>query len=247
MLDERVKIVLLFAVTIAMFAAASPWALAVWAAALAAVAYATGVAARTVLRLMRPVGIVLAFTLLANLVSCDGRADIALAGPVGLSAAGGLRGFTAVCRIFLLVGFSVCMASSASPTALSDAAVRLAKPLGVLGVPVADVGLAMMIAIRSIPLVEAEARHVQSAQAARCAPFDEGGLVERIGVWGSVLVPLVVGLFRQADRMAEAMDARCYGSGASTRLAPRSLAARDWLALVMGLAGMAAVVLVSWM
>ncbi|MFR3450778.1 MAG: hypothetical protein ACLTSX_03140 [Collinsella sp.] len=37
---------------------------------------------------------------------------------------------------------------------------------------------------------------------ARGARFDEGGLVERIRIWGSVLTPLVVGLFRRADRLA---------------------------------------------
>ena len=45
-----------------------------------------------VLRGIRPVAVILAFTLVANLVSCDGRGTVELVGAIGLSPAGGLRG-----------------------------------------------------------------------------------------------------------------------------------------------------------
>ena len=56
-------------------------------------------------------------------------------------------------------------------------------------------------------------------QTARGAAFDEGSVLRRVRAWASVLTPVVVGLFRRADRVAESMDARLYGS--SARRGPR--------------------------
>ena len=102
-----------------------------------------------ILRAMRPVAIVLAFTLIANLVSCDGRAMIELAGPVGLDPAGGLRGLLAVVRIVLLVGFSLVVAASTTGTQLSDACVRLLRPCARWGVPVGPLGTVLSLALYS--------------------------------------------------------------------------------------------------
>ncbi len=132
-LDARVKIALLVFATIGVFAARSPVMLVPWLAVLCCCLRASRIGLPSVLRGMRPVAFILAFTLVANLVSCDGRASISFIGPVGIDPAGGLRGLTAVLRILLLVGFSLCVASSTSGTQLSDACVRLcsSSPLSV--------------------------------------------------------------------------------------------------------------------
>ena len=65
--------------------------------------------------------------------------------------------------------------------------------------------------------------------------FDAGGMVARIRVWGSVLVPVMVGLFRRADRIGAAMDARCYHEGARSARDPLPLALRDKAVLAAGL------------
>jgi energy-coupling factor transport system permease protein len=54
-----------------------------------------------------------------------------------------------------------------------------------------------------------------------------------------VLVPLFVNLFRRADELATAMEARCYRGGAGrTRLRESVLTAVDWLVFVSGSAAM---------
>ena len=70
----------------------------------------------------------------------------------------------------------------------------------------------------------------------------EGSLWERLRAWQTVLIPLFVGLFRRADALAVAMDARCYGAPdvARTSLAPRRFSARSGLVLAGGLLACAA-------
>ncbi|MDO4437165.1 MAG: ATP-binding cassette domain-containing protein [Coriobacteriaceae bacterium] len=236
-IDARVKVTLLFAATAGVFMSAGLPSLIPWFIVLAACLHAAGLRVQSVARGMRPVAIVLAFTLLANMISCDGSADLVLAGAVGISELGMQRGLMAVARILLLVGFSLCVASSTTGTQISDAAIRLMRPLARLGVPVAPLGMVLSLALRFIPLVSEELGRIRLAQRARGARFDEGTLVQRIGVWSSVLTPLMIGLFRRADRLADAMAARCYDASAAGRLpSPRPLAMQDRWALAIGFA-----------
>lgn len=233
--DARVKLILLLLATVGVFSAQSPVVLLAWAVVLFGALGAARMRPSRILSAMRPVAIVLAFTLIANLVSCDGRATIELAGPVGLDPAGGLRGLLAVVRIVLLVGFSLVVAASTTGTQLSDACVRLLRPCARWGVPVGPLGTVLSLALRFIPLVSEELNRIRLAQRARGASFDNGTVIERIGVWASVLTPLMIGLFRRADRLAEAMSARCYDAVSAGRLpAPRPLEALDCRVLIVG-------------
>lgn len=233
--DARVKLILLLLATVGVFSAQSPVVLLAWAVVLFGALGAARMRPSRILRAMRPVAIVLAFTLIANLMSCDGRATIELAGPVGLDPAGGLRGLLAVVRIVLLVGFSLVVAASTTGTQLSDACVRLLRPCARWGVPVGPLGTVLSLALRFIPLVSEELNRIRLAQRARGASFDNGTVIERIGVWASVLTPLMIGLFRRADRLAEAMSARCYDAVSAGRLpAPRPLGSLDRRVLVVG-------------
>lgn len=233
--DARVKLILLLLATVGVFSAQSPVVLSAWAVVLFGALGAARMRPSRILSAMRPVAIVLTFTLIANLVSCDGRATIELAEPVGLDPAGGLRGLLAVVRIVLLVGFSLVVAASTTGTQLSDACVRLLRPCARWGVPVGPLGTVLSLALRFIPLVSEELNRIRLAQRARGASFDNGTVIERIGVWASVLTPLMIGLFRRADRLAEAMSARCYDAVSAGRLpAPRPLEALDCRVLIVG-------------
>ena len=83
---------------------------------------------------------------------------------------------------------------------------------------------------------------MHDAQWARGAAFAEGGLWERLRAWQTVLIPLFVGLFRRADSLAVAMDARCYGAPdvVRTSFAPRRFSALSGCVLAAGLLACAA-------
>ncbi len=245
-IDARVKITLLIFATLGVFTAAAPREWCFWIVALAVAMRGARLGVRDVLRGMRPVAIILMFTLAANLVSCDGGGAMPLAGPIGLDFAGGMRGAAAVARILLLVGFSLAVSISTTATQISDAVVRLLRPFARLGMPVAALSTVLSLALRFIPLVSEELGRIRLAQRARGARFDEGGLIMRIRIWSSVLTPLMVGLFRRSDRLAEAMSARCYDASSTGRLpAPRPLGRHDRVLLAGSLTFMAAAIAAS--
>lgn len=244
-LDARVKLVLLLAATVALFSASSPLELMPWVVLLVALMRAARMDPLSVLRSVKPVAIVLLFTVVANAVALDGRAAIVLAGPVGIDPAGALRGCTAALRIVLMVGFALTVSVSTTPPAIADACVRLMRPLARFGVPVGDIGLAASLALRFIPIVAEEFDRIRLAQRARGVSFDEGTLRQRIGVWASVLTPLVVSLMRRADRLGESMAARCYGKAATIH-DPVPLSAADRSVLVGGLVACAFLGIMCW-
>ena len=84
-----------------------------------------------------------------------------------------------------------------------------------------------------------EIGRIHDAQWSRGAKFGEGSIASRLRAWSTVLVPLFVGMFRRADDLAVAMDARCYGMPGvqRTSLTRKPLAARDVAKLLVGLVG----------
>lgn len=244
--DARVKVTLLLVATAALFAARAPWTLAVWAMLCLLVLRASGIGGKAVARALKPVALLFAFIVCANLVSCDGSADVAIAGSVGISTVGAARAATAVSRIIMLVCLALSVATSTTPTKLAHACTSLMRPLGHIGVPIEDVGLVLSMALRFIPVVSEEAGRIRLAQRARGVNFDEGSVLRRVRAWAAVLTPLVVGLFRRADRVAESMDARCYGQRSSGQHRRVPLQPADKLVLLGGLVVMAVLTVLSY-
>lgn len=244
--DARVKVTLLLVATAALFAARAPWTLAMWAMLCLLVLRASGIGGKAVARALKPVALLFAFIVCANLVACDGSADVAIAGSVGISTVGAARAATAVSRIIMLVCLAFSVATSTTPTKLAHACTSLMRPLGHIGVPIEDVGLVLSMALRFIPVVSEEAGRIRLAQRARGVNFDEGSVLRRVRAWAAVLTPLVVGLFRRADRVAESMDARCYGQRSSGQHRRVPLQPADKLVLLGGLVVMAVLTVLSY-
>lgn len=244
--DARVKVTLLLVATAALFAARVPWTLAMWAMLCLLVLRASGIGGKAVAHALKPVALLFAFIVCANLVSCDGSADVAIAGSVGISTVGAARAATAVARIIMLVCLALSVATSTTPTKLAHACTSLMRPLGHIGVPIEDVGLVLSMALRFIPVVSEEAGRIRLAQRARGVNFDEGSVLRRVRAWAAVLTPLVVGLFRRADRVAESMDARCYGQRSSGQHRRVPLQPADKLVLLGGLVVMAVLTVLSY-
>lgn len=217
-LDARVKLACLLAVTVALFAASSPVALAAMAAAVLAAAHLGGLSARELAQGLRPTAVILAFSLLANAFVADGTASLTLVGPLGISYPGLARGALAVGRIAVLVFAALVLSATTSSTAVADALTSLMAPLSRLGVPVGDIAMTVSIALRFIPLTAEELVRIRDAQRARGVDFAQGSVSARVRRWLSVLAPLVVALFRRADDLAQAMAERCYRGRGRTRL-----------------------------
>ena len=115
-------------------------------------------------------------------------------------------------RLFLLISGASLLSLTTTPVEIADGTESLMKPLKLIKVPVHDIAMIMSIALRFIPTLFEETNKIISAQKARGASFDTGGLIARAKALQPVLIPLFVNSFRRADELAFAMDARCYNA-----------------------------------
>ena len=115
-------------------------------------------------------------------------------------------------RLVLLICGASLLSLTTTPVEIADGAESLMKPLKLIKVPVHDIAMIMSIALRFIPTLFEETNKIISAQKARGASFDTGGLFARAKALLPVLIPLFVNSFRRADELAFAMDARCYNA-----------------------------------
>lgn len=234
-IDARIKLALLAACSVATFVARPGVGLAAMAVLLGVALAASSTSVSEVVRGVRPALIVLAFSLVVNTFTFGATVDLRLVGDFGLSLAGLVRGFTAVARVVIVVGFALTLSRTTVPPRVAGAAAALISPLARLGVPVGDVSMVLSVAIRFIPVCLTEVDRIVGAQRVRGVRFDQGGVVERVRRWSSVLVPLIVALFRRADDLAESMCDRCYTGQGRTQL-EEALSPMDHVTLTLVLA-----------
>lgn len=257
-LDARVKIALLVAYSMMLFAVDTWTGMGTSTLLFATCLAVSGVPASRVFALAVPAYVLAAFSVVFNMFAfaspdalASASASVAagdvlagiypLIGGFSLSIQGLLSGLFFAARIVLLVlaSFIVCLTSTS--TELTDALRSFLSPLAKLGFPADDVAMVLSIALRFIPVTAEELGHVRDAQWSRGAKFDEGSLWRRMRAWQAVFVPLFVRLFRRADALAQAMESRCYGIGPRTSLNDRRLSASAAVTLVAGCALCAAV------
>lgn len=152
-----------------------------------------------------------------------------------------------VVRIFCLIIGSSLLTYTTSPTALTDALERLLTPLKWVRVNVQELAMMMTIALRFIPTLIEETDKIMSAQKARGADMESGGLLKRIKALLPVLIPLFVSAFRRAYELALAMECRCYQGGAGrTRMKQLRWRAVDGVAFLLLAALLAALIWLNY-
>lgn len=237
-LDPRVKLILLFVWTLALFALESWVALLAFVALMVVCARGAHVPLGSFVRNVAPLALVLLVILLAGALRFDESGAWTLGGPVGIDPEGLERGAKMVVRVVAMVLLSVLVTATTAVTALTEALLSLMGPLRRFGLPVDDLATMTSIALRFIPLCGEQLDRVTMAQRARGARVGEGGPVHRIMSWVPVMIPLFVGLFRRSDALAIAMAARCYRGEGRTCLTTLCLRPVD-IAVLLGGIGLA--------
>lgn len=255
-LNAQVKIILACVFSIAVFFVES-WAGLLIVAAFVAMLYMVArVPVTRAARGLIPIIFILAFTIIVHTFSISlGSAaapglstagslgltqEWVLFGSFGITLDGLMRGLFFALRIVLLVLICSLLTFTSSMMELTDAMLRMFGPLRRFGVPVDDIAMMISIALRFIPTTAREAQMIQLAQKARCANFDDGNLFVRLKSWVPVFIPLFVRLFRRADDLADAMDARCYAGGRRTRMNVTTLSGADIATLIIGIVAIVA-------
>lgn len=165
----------------------------------------------------------------------ENAAPVSLIGSLVFVPSGFERGMFYVVRIALLCMAGLVLAYTTESERLTAALEFILRPLRALGIPTQDISMMLTVALRFIPLTVEELQQIRMAQLARNASFGVGGPVARVKAWGPVMVPLFVNLYRRAETLAFALDARCYGArDERTTMGVLRFAASDWVLLAGG-------------
>lgn len=161
---------------------------------------------------LKPILFIVTFTVVLNLFYGTGEPLVQL-GFLKITMNGILNSILIAVRIVCLILISSILTFTTSPTQLTDAIERLLKPLTYVKVPVHEFAMMMTIALRFVPTLLEETDKIMSAQKARGADMESGGLMQRVKALIPVLIPLFVSAFRRAYDLATAMESRCYTGG----------------------------------
>ena len=234
-LDPRVKIILTVAYIVAIFLAKNMWSfLAVTASAILLV-FISKISWKTILKSMKPLIFVLAFTTFFNLFWTAGDVLLISFWKINIYLEGVIFSIMMILRISaLLIGTTVLLTYTTSPIMLTDALERLLSPLRIIKLPVHEFSMMMTIALRFIPTLVEETDKIMCAQKARGADFESGSLMRRAKALVPILIPLFISAFRRADELATAMECRCYrGGDGRTRMTQLKLAGLDFAAVAV--------------
>ncbi len=240
-MDPRAKIVLSIAYIVAIFLANNFFGLAAVTLFLVIAVAFSRVPAGSVLRSVKMILFVIVFTAVLNLFfysSSDELHVLVKWWVITISWESIINMIFLAMRLFLLVLGTSVLTLTTTPVALTDGIESLLTPLKWIRFPVHELALIMSIALRFIPTLIDETNRIVSAQKARGANFETGGLIKRAKAMIPVLVPLLVSAFRRAEDLGDAMDARCYsGSKGRTKYKKLTFGWRDAIGLLL-LAGL---------
>lgn len=245
-LDPRVKIALTALFIVFIFIAQNFYALGIVVLLLFSVLLLSGVPLKQYFKSLKAVIFVVSFTSLLNLFYGTGTPLVTLFGFIKITANGISSAIFITIRILSLILFSSVLTFTTSPTELTDALERILKPLKILHVPVHEISMMMTIALRFVPTLLEETDKIMSAQKARGADLESGGLVQRVRALIPILIPMFVSSFRRAYDLAMAMECRCYHGGEGrTKMKQLHVSGRDYATLTVCVAVCAVIIVLS--
>jgi energy-coupling factor transport system permease protein len=137
-------------------------------------------------------------------------------------------------RVILLYYVTTMLMLTTSLVDLTNGLELILGPLQRLRVPVNELVLVFVIAIKFVPIFIEEMERLARAQTARGVPFDEGGALTRARRLGRLLVPIFISGFARADTLTIALNTRSYRGGRyRTKLRQMRAKSSDWLVLML--------------
>ncbi|MFC1526494.1 energy-coupling factor transporter transmembrane component T family protein [Candidatus Latescibacterota bacterium] len=212
-LDPRTKFVCTMVVMMATITTEHPLAIGFAATVVVALTALGRLPARLLLRNLRPFAWLFLFTFVLHGLMTPGRVlwHVPLL-DLDLTVTGLRQGSLLSLRLAVVISAAALMTLTTAPMELTDGLERMLSPLRRLGFPAHELAMMVTIALRFIPVLAEEAERLYKAQAARGGDFT-GGPLQRARKLVPLLVPLFISAFSRADRLALAMESRCYRGG----------------------------------
>ena len=243
--DPRLKLVLVIAMIVTLFLASGPISYALLALYIFTVIKISGIQPGMVVRGLKPVVFIVAFTAILNLFYTPGN-ELWGWGFLHITDQGIRVAILMVLRILLLIIGTSMLTYTTSPIELTDGLEMLLSPFKKIHLPVHELAMMMSIALRFIPTLIEETEKIIAAQKARGADFESGSLIQRARAMVPILVPLFISAFRRADELAIAMECRLYrGDVGRTRMKQMKFGRVDVLAGTVSAVLFAAIIVIS--
>ena len=232
-MGPRFKLVQIIALIVFVFLEPNFIGLGILSAVVVLVLLLTNVPLKMYLRNLKPIIAIIILTALLNIFYVKDGSVLFSWWIFTVTSEGVFKAIFMATRIILMILISSVLTYTTTPTELTDAIESLLSPLKFIGLGEAVHTLAMMmtIALRFIPTLTDEADKIMSAQKARGADMENGGILKRLKALMPILIPLLFSSVRRAYELAEAMDCRCYTGGKGrTRMKKLSPTIIDFIA-----------------
>ena len=208
-LDPRTKILLTAMYIVALFLAKQLVGYGIMMVVLASAIAVSKVKLKTIFRGLKPIMMIIVITAFLNLFWTPGQ-TIWKWGFLNLTVEGIWSAIFMVLRISMLILCTFLLTYTTSPILLTDGLENLMGPLKKIHVPVHELSMMMSIALRFIPTLIKETDKIMSAQKARGADMESGGLMQRIKALVPVLIPLFVSSFNRKQNKKPDYPQRLY-------------------------------------
>ena len=139
------------------------------------------------------------------------------------------KGVELAARFILLLLFAALLTASTSPSAITAGIERLLRPFPLrwFGITSFELATMMNLSISFLPSLFERAERTKAAQVSRGLDFRKSPLKSVT----ALAVPLLVGVFRDTEELALAMESRGYQGKARTSMYELSMKGKDWFSL----------------
>lgn len=247
-LDPRTKLLMLVLYIVVLFLANNWVSYLLVLTFLIVVIAISSIPLKSIVRGMKPLVMILAFTGILNIFFTSGEKLLVSFWVINIYLEGIIRAAFMVARILMLITGTFLLTYTTSPIALTDGLEALLSPLKKIKLPVHELSMMMCIALRFIPTLIEETDKIMSAQKARGADFETGNIFQRVKALIPILVPLFISAFRRADELATAMECRCYqGGDGRSKMKILRFKRNDLLSGIVGIVLIAGVIVLNWL
>ncbi len=193
---------------------------------------ASGIHLRIIGQALKPLLFFIILIFLVHALFNEGEALVSIPHlGFALSYSGLQQGFFVVWRFLCLIIAAVLLTLSTTPSQMIAAIKYFLRPLKLLRIPVDDIAVMIMLALRLMPILLTEKEKIETAQKARGYNSHQPGFIVRIKAFLSLVIIVLSGVFRRADELALAMEARNYRRGERSSLVELKFTSPDYFVL----------------
>lgn len=232
-LDPRIKITLVFAMIAIVFLADNWAAIGFCSACVLAFFAVAKISPLEAIRSIAPLLFIVALTAIFNIFYIGTGSVLVDFGWLRITTDGVASAAFLSVRLVLLLLMGSLLTMTTTTFDITFGIEGMLVPLTKIGVPVHEFAFVVSTALGFLPQIAEEFESIRIAQEARGAKLATTPL-KGARALSSLITPMFASVFRHADTLALAMDARCYVPGARrSRLHPFELHARDFVAVTI--------------